>query len=71
MADNERPSVSSAERYLLFVSKPTGYELAEREGEPPSPGTEIEDGDTRFVVAKVGPSPLPGDARPCAYLEQA
>lgn len=55
-------------RYLLFVWKPSGYELAERQGEPPAPGTEVEDGETRFFVAKVGTSPLPGDERPCAYL---
>lgn len=58
-------------RYLLFVSRPTGYELTEREGEPPAPGSEVEldrgDG-ARFFVTKVGPSPLPGDDRPCAYL---
>jgi hypothetical protein len=55
-------------RYLLFVSKPSGYELAEREGEPPAPGSEIEEGETRFFVTKVGSSPLPGDERLCAYL---
>jgi hypothetical protein len=58
-------------RYLLFVSKPSGYELAEREGEPPAAGGEVEDGDARFLVSKVGPSPLPGDERPCAYLQPA
>ena len=58
-------------RYLLFVSRPSGYELAEREGEPPAPGTEIEEGEARFFVAKVGASPLPGDERPCAYLHAA
>ena len=56
-------------RYLLFVWKTSGYELAEREGEPPAPGSEIEDGESRFVVAKVAPSPLPGDERRCAYLQ--
>jgi hypothetical protein len=55
--------------YLLFVSKPSGYELVEREGEAPAPGTEVEAGDLRFTVAKIGTSPLPGDARPCAYLQ--
>jgi hypothetical protein len=55
-------------RYLLFVSKPSGYELAERDGEPPAAGTELEDGEGRFFVAKVAPSPLPGDDRPCVYL---
>ncbi len=55
--------------HLLFVSKPSGYELVEREGEAPTPGTEVEAGDLRFTVAKIGTSPLPGDARPCAYLQ--
>ncbi len=55
--------------YLLFISKSSGYELADREGEPPAPGAEVEVGETKFAVAKIGTSPLPGDARPCAYLE--
>ena len=41
--------------HLLFVSKPSGYELREQDGKT-------------LKVAKVAPSPLPGDARPCAYL---
>jgi hypothetical protein len=59
-------------KHLLFVSKPSGYELLERDGEPPAPGTavELEEGH-RFTVSKVGPSPLPDDARPCAYLQAA
>ena len=28
--------------HCLFVSKPTGYELLEREGEPPSVGSIVE-----------------------------
>jgi len=60
----------AADQHLLFVSRPTGYELAERDGDPPSAGTEVSlDDDGRYVVAKVGSSPLPGDGRPCAYLE--
>jgi hypothetical protein len=54
--------------YLLFISKPTGYELREREGEPPSVGQEIEEDDGRLRVNKLAPSPLPGDDRRCAYL---
>jgi hypothetical protein len=53
--------------YLLFVSKPTGYELREREGDLPAVGDEIEEEDGRMRVAKVAPSPLPGDSRRCAY----
>jgi hypothetical protein len=60
-----------ADKHLLFLSRPTGYELAEREGEPPAPGDEVElDGEGNFVVVKVAQSPLPQDDRPCAYLQQ-
>jgi hypothetical protein len=59
-------------KHLLFVWKPSGYELVEREGEPPEPGAGVEVGDDglRFTVSKVGPSPLPDDDRPCAYLQR-
>jgi hypothetical protein len=58
-------------KYLLFVSKPTGYQLTEREGEPPAVGSEVEiDENSRFFVSKVGPSPLPQDDRLCAYLQE-
>jgi hypothetical protein len=55
-------------KYLLFVSKPTGYELREREGEPPSVGAEIDEEEGPMRVLKLAPSPLPGDSRRCAYL---
>ena len=57
--------------YLLFVSKPTGYELRERDGDPPSIGdvVEEEEEDGRMRVSKIAPSPLPGDSRRCAYLQ--
>jgi hypothetical protein len=54
-------------RYLLFVWSPNGYLLREAEGEPPPVGHEFEDEGRALVVTKVGPSPLPGDRRPCAY----
>ena len=31
--------MSSPEQYVLFVWKPTGYELREQNGEPPSVGS--------------------------------
>jgi hypothetical protein len=55
--------------YLLFVWRPSGYELREREGDPPAVGEEIEEEATRMTVTKVAPSPLPGDDRRCAYLQ--
>jgi hypothetical protein len=57
--------------YLLFIWKPSGYELREAEGEVPSVGAEVEQDDVKLRVTKVAPSPLPGDSRPCAYLQAA
>jgi len=56
-------------KYLLFVWKPSGYELHEVDGEVPSVGSEVEQDDERLCVTKVAPSPLPGDSRPCASLQ--
>jgi hypothetical protein len=56
-------------KYLLFISKPTGYELRERDGELPALGSVLEEEDGRMIVTRVGPSPLPGDDRRCAYLQ--
>jgi len=50
--------------YLLFVWSPSGYTLRELTGEPPRVGDEVEDG---LVITKLGPSPIPGDARVCVY----
>lgn len=58
-----------AATYLAFVWTPTGYQLREKDGEPPAVGDEVEEDGTRLRVFKVGPSPLPGDQRPCAYLQ--
>ena len=58
-----------ADTHLLFVWKPTGYELEEREGEPPEQGAEVELNGTPMTVAKVATSPLPGDSRRCVYLQ--
>jgi hypothetical protein len=59
-----------ADTHLVFVPRHTGYELAERDGDPPGPGAEVAlDGDGTYVVVKVSPSPLPEDDRLCAYLQ--
>jgi hypothetical protein len=57
--------------YLLFVWKPSGYELREGEGDVPAVGAIVEQDDQKLRVTKIGPSPLPGDDRPCAYLQAA
>ena len=55
--------------HLLFVWKPSGYELHERDGDAPGAGSEIEEDGVRLRVVKVAASPLPGDERRCAYLQ--
>lgn len=70
----ERAPPAPAGEHLLFVGTPGGYELIERPGGAPKPLELISLGDeydVPFRVTKVAPSPLPNDARPCAYLEQA
>jgi hypothetical protein len=57
-----------AQQYLLFVWKPSGYELIQQDGEPPAIGARVEVDGAMLQVTKVGPSPLPGDRRICAYL---
>jgi hypothetical protein len=54
--------------HLVFVWKPSGYELREEAGDAPAVGAEIELDGTTLRVTKVAPSPLPGDKRACAYL---
>ena len=54
---------------LRFVWTANGYELREREGEPPALGEEVEEDERRLRVTKLAPSPLPGDSRRCAYLQ--
>lgn len=56
-------------RYLLFISKPSGYELREQAGEPPGVGAELETDNLKLRVTKVAPSPLPNDPRICAYVQ--
>jgi hypothetical protein len=58
-------------KYLLFVWKPSGYELREAEGPVPGIGAEVEQDSVKLRVTKVAPSPLPGDARVCVYLQAA
>ena len=62
MADGSR-------KHLLFIWKPSGYELREAHGDPPAVGSRVEVDDREEQVIKVAPSPLPHDPRPCAYLQ--
>jgi len=57
--------------HLLFVWAPSGWTLQERDGEVPAVGAKVEDGERTLRISKVGPSPLPGDRRLCAFTELA
>jgi hypothetical protein len=56
--------------HILFVWTPAGYELLGRSGAPPQVGEEVGVSGGLRVVTKVGPSPLPGDHRRCAFLDE-
>ena len=56
--------------WVALVPSPEGYRLLQRDGPPPDRGAAFELDDGIFVVLRLGPSPLPGDRRRCAYLEQ-
>jgi hypothetical protein len=57
--------------HLLFVPTPQGYRLLQRNGDAPALGETLELPGIcagGLIVAKLSPSPLPHDRRPCAYL---
>jgi protein-tyrosine phosphatase len=55
--------------HLLFLWAPDGWKLEQRDGEPPAVGEIVEVGGMTLIVTAVGPSPLPGDRRRCAYTQ--
>ena len=57
--------------HLLFVWSSSGWTLQERDGDIPAVGATVEDGERTLRVSKIGPSPLPGDRRSCAFTELA
>jgi hypothetical protein len=56
--------------WVAFVASPDGYRLLERAGPPPVGGAVLELDAEAFTVLRLGPSPLPGDRRRCAFLER-
>lgn len=53
--------------HLLFLSGER-YALVERVGPLPERGVSVLHDDATYVVARIGRSPLPDDARPCVFL---
>jgi signal peptidase I len=55
--------------HLRFAWSPAGYQLVGYPGKPPAAGAFLNVHERRYRVSKIAGSPLPGDPRPCAYLE--
>ena len=63
-----------ADNHLLFVQLNGRYVLVERDGPPPATNTLLELaelGDRTLIVSRQGRSPLPGDGRPCVFVQPA
>jgi hypothetical protein len=67
---NQHNPGPAADGWLAFASSPDGYRLLPQEGAAPERGATIELELGRFQVLRLGPSPLPGDRRRCAFLER-
>ena len=72
-SSGEPPRDEPPTHHVLFISQPTFYGLLERDGRVPELGSEVilsDSAEGHYRVCKVGPSPLPGDRRRCAFLER-
>ena len=69
-ADRSAPGVPAEVRagHLRFVLVAGGYTLSESGAAPPGQGELVEIEGKRFIAAKIGRSPVPGDGRVCVYL---
>jgi hypothetical protein len=65
----EEGAGENGDEHVLFVWSASGYALLVRAGDPPPIGSEVGVSGGRLVVTKIGPSPLPGDRRRCAFLD--
>lgn len=65
-----RHEAATATEFVAFVPTDEGYRLVVVQGVAPEVGAEIElpEHPGTLVVTRIGASPLPLDARPCAYL---
>jgi hypothetical protein len=67
------PSPAGSRGHLVYAQLADRYVLVERDGDPPEPDAILElpeVGDEKLLVCRVGKSPLPNDARPCAFAQQ-
>jgi hypothetical protein len=62
------PDPEDASGHVRFLGLPEGYRLAVSDEPCARPGEPVEIDGMVFRVTRIGPSPLPGDDRPCAFL---
>ncbi len=55
--------------FVLFVATSAGYRLVIPSGITPDRGERLRVEEEWYRVLRLGPSPLPGDRRRCAFLE--
>jgi hypothetical protein len=60
-----RPASDPAAGHVLLLTTADGYRLVEREDAAPRPGKPLVHDGRAYRVLRPGPSPLPGDRRPC------
>jgi hypothetical protein len=77
LADQGEPQPSrgdagSSPGHLIYAQLGGRYELVERDGAPPEPDAilELTEAGESVLVGWIGKSPLPNDARPCAFAQQ-
>ena len=65
------PEERSETSFMAMVPTPEGYRLVSMDGLLPHPGATfaIEGEGRTLEVARLGPSPIPGDRRRCVYLQ--
>ena len=66
----EHKVAPAAAGWVAFIHTPEGYRLLECAAAPPERGATVELDGAVHVVLRLGPSPLPGDRRRCAFVEQ-
>jgi hypothetical protein len=67
-----QPDAGGPRGHLVYAQLADRYVLVERDGDPPEPDAILElpeVGDEKLLVCRLGKSPLPNDARPCAFAQ--
>jgi hypothetical protein len=67
----DQSRIRAAIEHVQMYGRPSGYVVAAADEPPPTQGDIVEIEQEAFVVARLAPSPFPGDPRRCAILLRA